>query len=341
VLLPGLPELRQLAASSSQPPGRSVVCHSDEPDEASCIEQLLQRYQNLEVVAVKHGSKGALIYTRGELQPKLVQPLSIQEVDPTGAGDCFDAAFICGMLSGFAWTDCGILGARAGAACASAFGPMEGRIDRTSLNWGEFSSVLPQQEASLKVSVPNAVQSFVEKVVALFKVVVFDMDQCAVRKHSKGSLQRSDVKNFAESVSPDFVMAVKELAKRGVGLAIATHSDLAEHWGSRKRDRETYILGDELVHEVLRLAVPEQAHLFFVVAFNPDFRCLQDSDDQGKKRHLRAIAAFYNVDLSQCVLFDDQEENCANVEIKHGRIHGKFCAFKSDPMHGFRLTDLR
>jgi len=67
------------------------------------------------------------------------------------------------------------------------------------------------------------------------------------------------VKDFVKCVSSDFVLAAKELAKRGVGLAIATASDLAEH--SSWKPRDAYILGDDLVHEMLREAVPE--HTFF------------------------------------------------------------------------------
>jgi len=50
-------------------------------------------------------------------------------VDPTGAGDCFDAAFLCGLLEGRPVEHCARWGAAAGALNACAFGPMEGDIN--------------------------------------------------------------------------------------------------------------------------------------------------------------------------------------------------------------------
>merc|ERR1712151_856829 len=82
----------------------------------------------------------------------------------------------------------------------------------------------------------DSVKEFADRITSQFKVVVWDMDQCAVCQHSMGSLRRSSVESFAQKVSPDFVMAVKELAMRKVGLAIATHSDLAEHSSFKPRD---------------------------------------------------------------------------------------------------------
>jgi sugar/nucleoside kinase (ribokinase family) len=57
----------------------------------------------------------------------------VKEVDPTGAGDCFDAAFLCGYLEGRDLQQCGRMAAAAGALNAAVFGPMEGRISPASV----------------------------------------------------------------------------------------------------------------------------------------------------------------------------------------------------------------
>jgi len=224
-----------------------------------------------------------------------------------------------------------------GASNGDCNGRLEPKSDAKVGDW-RVSDVLyiqPREACSLE---GLSAEDFADRVAQQVKVVAFDMDQCAVCQHSRGCLKRSALDKFAQRVSPDFIVAVKELAKRNVGLAIATHSDLAEH--SFLKPRDTYILGDDLVHEVLRRAVPEQAHLFLVVAFNPHARGAKDPDDQHKKRHLRTIASFYNVEIWECMLFDDDRNNCEDVEICSGKFQGRFHAFKSNPNVGFRLTDL-
>ena len=49
-------------------------------------------------------------------------------MDATGAGDSFDAAFICGLVQGKSLKEAAQMGAAAGALNAAAFGPMEGDI---------------------------------------------------------------------------------------------------------------------------------------------------------------------------------------------------------------------
>ena len=81
----------------------------------------------LEVLVLKNGSKGSSIYTRKGLEVE--QPIYrvIQE-DATGAGDSYDAAFICGLAEGKTLAEAAKMGAAAGALNAAAFGPMEGKI---------------------------------------------------------------------------------------------------------------------------------------------------------------------------------------------------------------------
>jgi sugar/nucleoside kinase (ribokinase family) len=86
---------------------------------------------NLELIILKQGKAGATVFTREE--SIVTQAYSVQEVDPTGAGDCFDAGFLCGFLEGKSIKDCGRIAAAAGALNAAAFGPMEGVISPKSI----------------------------------------------------------------------------------------------------------------------------------------------------------------------------------------------------------------
>ena len=80
---------------------------------------------------LKKGKSGATL-----LQPHRkidVTAFAVKEVDPTGAGDSFDAGFLCGLLEGRPLEECGRIAAAAGALNASAFGPMEGDISANSV----------------------------------------------------------------------------------------------------------------------------------------------------------------------------------------------------------------
>jgi tagatose kinase len=111
VLLPGESELLLLAETN---------------DVRDATKVLFDRYP-LEVIAVKRGRRGASVFT-----PTLefaVSPYVVEEVDPTGAGDCFDAGFLVGMSLDKDLEVCGSIAAAAGALNAAGFGPMEGTIN--------------------------------------------------------------------------------------------------------------------------------------------------------------------------------------------------------------------
>ena len=85
----------------------------------------------VELVVVKRGKAGCTLYTpSGEIE---IAAYRAEEVDPTGAGDCFDAAFLCGLLAGRSLEVCGRMAAAAGALNAAAFGPMEGKISEAAI----------------------------------------------------------------------------------------------------------------------------------------------------------------------------------------------------------------
>ena len=114
-LLPGVQELQLL--SGEQEISRSV--------------ELLFENPVLELIVLKLGKKGATIFTREESID--IPAYQVEEVDPTGAGDCFDAGFLCGFLEKRSLEACGQMASAAGALNAAAFGPMEGKISKQSV----------------------------------------------------------------------------------------------------------------------------------------------------------------------------------------------------------------
>ena len=160
-----------------------------------------------------------------------------------------------------------------------------------------------------------------------FSVIVFDMDQCMVAAHSRGRLRRSQLASFTSRLSADFAVLATACAAAGLRLAVATHSDEAEYgW---LRPRTDFIIGDELVHAVLRAAgLPESN--FFIQAYNPRARGThRDAAMQNKKLHIRNISAHYGVAPEACLLLDDDEGNVSNTD-------GAFSAIRIDAAKGLR-----
>ena len=116
ILMPGVSELKMFAGKENL-------------DEA--IESVFTN-PSLEVLVLKNGSKGSSIYTRKGLEVSQPVYRVIQE-DATGAGDSYDAAFICGLAEGKTLSEAAKMGAAAGALNAAAFGPMEGKISPDSI----------------------------------------------------------------------------------------------------------------------------------------------------------------------------------------------------------------
>lgn len=110
VFLPGVEELLLVTGASDVETGVR-----------RCFE-----YENMEIVCLKNGSKGSRIYTRDGMTE--VGVYKVKQADATGAGDCFDGAFLAGLCQGRSIEEAAKMGAAAGALNAAAFGPMEGKI---------------------------------------------------------------------------------------------------------------------------------------------------------------------------------------------------------------------
>ena len=92
------------------------------PDQALACRALVER--RIGVVALKLGKLGSTVFTaEGSID---VPSIDVSEVDPTGAGDCYDAAFIVGLLEGWDLATAARFANVAGALSVTRMGPMEG-----------------------------------------------------------------------------------------------------------------------------------------------------------------------------------------------------------------------
>lgn len=87
---------------------------------------------NLELIVLKDGSRGCSIYSR-EKKEFSFGIYKAKPVDATGAGDSFDAAFLCGLIEGKSIEDATKLATAAATLNIAAFGPMEGKISRENV----------------------------------------------------------------------------------------------------------------------------------------------------------------------------------------------------------------
>jgi sugar/nucleoside kinase (ribokinase family) len=116
VFLPGMDELVLFAG------GRTGV------NDAAAF--LLERFPRMEIIVIKMGKRGSRIITRETDIEIPVYPIEKKYpiIDPTGAGDSFDAAFISGLTAGMSLADAGKLAAKTSAINSIAQGPMAGDI---------------------------------------------------------------------------------------------------------------------------------------------------------------------------------------------------------------------
>jgi len=77
-----------------------------------------------EIVAVKQGKEGSSIFTSNE--EFHIPAFKVGEIDPTGAGDCYCAGFIAGIIKGLDLKKAVKFANAVGALAATKKGPMEG-----------------------------------------------------------------------------------------------------------------------------------------------------------------------------------------------------------------------
>ncbi|RWH72598.1 sugar kinase [Mesorhizobium sp.] len=104
------------------PSGNELLLFSSAGDEQGAIAELLGR--GIACIVLKRGADGAVYHDR---QNSVAMPgFAVEEVDPTGAGDCFGAAFVSFWLRGAAPAEALRIANACGALAVTRKGPMEG-----------------------------------------------------------------------------------------------------------------------------------------------------------------------------------------------------------------------
>ena len=94
----------------------------DAEDDTAACQELLAR--GIPIVALKDSRNGSnIFFQEGQLH---IPAFQVEEVDPTGAGDCFDAGIIYGLSQGWELSKCAQFANALGALTVSVQGAMEG-----------------------------------------------------------------------------------------------------------------------------------------------------------------------------------------------------------------------
>jgi sugar/nucleoside kinase (ribokinase family) len=104
------------------PTEQEIKVLTSENDLDTACEKLLA--MGPEIVAIKQGSDGSTVYSAGEKHQ--VPAFSVDEIDPTGAGDCYCAGFLIGFLKGLSLQETAKFANSVGALAVTKKGPMEG-----------------------------------------------------------------------------------------------------------------------------------------------------------------------------------------------------------------------
>lgn len=83
------------------------------------------------IVALKRGAKGCTLFTTDTRID--IPGFAVQEIDPTGAGDCFNAGCVLGLEMGWSPEEIARFAAAAGALAVTQQGPMEGAPTRAEV----------------------------------------------------------------------------------------------------------------------------------------------------------------------------------------------------------------
>lgn len=110
------------------PSEQEAVHLTGESDEMRACRALLGR--GIPIVALKQGAHGSTIVTQDDVIS--APPLPLNEVDPTGAGDCYAAAFVTALVEGWELAQVARFANIVGALSVTRRGPMEGAPDRAS-----------------------------------------------------------------------------------------------------------------------------------------------------------------------------------------------------------------
>lgn len=115
------------------PSGEELFIAADQPPtagEAAAVEKLLS--QGISEIVIKRGSAGSTSFTTERRTD--APAFTVQETDPTGAGDCFGGAYVACRRLGMSAEQSLTYANAAGARNVTVLGPMEGAGTRAELD---------------------------------------------------------------------------------------------------------------------------------------------------------------------------------------------------------------
>lgn len=86
----------------------------------------------VETIALTRGEQGSVIFSNGS-KPLRLSGHTVDEVDPTGAGDCYCGTFLAMITQGHSIETSGQYANAAGAIAVTRRGPMEGNCSRSTI----------------------------------------------------------------------------------------------------------------------------------------------------------------------------------------------------------------
>jgi tagatose kinase len=124
------------------PSGAELYLFTDAKEEKAAVTEILGR--GVRAIVHKRGAEGARYF---DITNRLIQPgFEVDELDPTGAGDCFGATFISCWLRSMPPARCLAYAAASGALAVTRRGPMEGAANQADLD--AFLAAHPKKPAS-------------------------------------------------------------------------------------------------------------------------------------------------------------------------------------------------
>ena len=117
-------------ADIMMPSGEEAILFTKAATEEEACRMMTDGGKKL--VVQKRGSEGSRFFVKGGIVE--VPAFKAAELDPTGAGDTFDAALLTALIEGKSLEEAGHFANAAGAFAVTKKGPMEGAISRKQLD---------------------------------------------------------------------------------------------------------------------------------------------------------------------------------------------------------------
>lgn len=111
------------AADIFLPTENEIITLTGTDNLQNAADSLLTQKPEL-IIVVTQGANGCTVFTKEGSQS--IAGFTVYEVDPTGAGDCFDAGFLAGWLNNLPLNDAARLANACGALAVTKQGPMAG-----------------------------------------------------------------------------------------------------------------------------------------------------------------------------------------------------------------------